>query len=209
MLLVSFSNPAHKRFEGQRMSDVIKTLGRPGIDVLFELLEANRGSVPTVYFHHSEEDMRFALRQPWVSIGSDGTAVKAEGPLAAGHPHPRYYGTFPRVLGRYVREDKVLTLEEAVQKMTGNAAKIHQWDRVRCAPAWRRHYLQRHHHRQCHLRKASPVPHGCRVRHRERSGRVGERLPHRRAPGPDTVLPRQSREVKITAELFDPDALAE
>jgi N-acyl-D-aspartate/D-glutamate deacylase len=130
MLLVSFSNPAHKRFEGRRMSEVIQTLGRPGIDVLFELLESNRGSVPTVYFHHSEEDMRFALRQPWVSIGSDGTAVKTEGPLAAGHPHPRYYGTFPRVLGRYAREEKVITLEEAVRKMTSaNAAKIHQYDR--------------------------------------------------------------------------------
>ena len=130
MLLVSFSNPAHKRFEGQRMSEVIQALGRPGIDVLFELLEGNHGSVPTVYFHHSEEDMRFALRQPWVSIGSDGTAVKTEGPLAAGHPHPRYYGTFPRVLGRYVREEKVITLEEAIRKMTSaNAAKIHQYDR--------------------------------------------------------------------------------
>jgi len=130
MLLVSFSSPAHKRFEGQRMSEVIQALGRPGIDVLFELLESNHGSVPTVYFHHSEEDMRFALRQPWVSIGSDGTAVKTEGPLAAGHPHPRYYGTFPRVLGRYAREEKVITLEEAVRKMTSaNAAKIHQYDR--------------------------------------------------------------------------------
>jgi N-acyl-D-aspartate/D-glutamate deacylase len=130
MLLVSFSNPAYKRFEGKRMSEVIQALGRPGIDVLFELLESNHGSVPTVYFHHSEEDMRFALRQPWVSIGSDGTAVKTEGPLAAGHPHPRYYGTFPRVLGRYVREEKVITLEEAVRKMTSaNAAKLHQYDR--------------------------------------------------------------------------------
>jgi N-acyl-D-aspartate/D-glutamate deacylase len=130
MLLVSFSNPAYKRFEGRRMSEVIQALGRPGIDVLFELLENNRGSVPTVYFHHSEEDMRFALRQPWVSIGSDGTAVKTEGPLAAGHPHPRYYGTFPRLLGRYVREEKVLTLEEAVRKMTSaNAVKVHQYDR--------------------------------------------------------------------------------
>ena len=74
--------------------------------------------------------MRFALGQPWVSIGSDGTAVKTEGPLAAGHPHPRYYGTFPRLLGRYVREEKVLTVEEAVRKMTSaNAAKIHQYDR--------------------------------------------------------------------------------
>ena len=74
--------------------------------------------------------MRYALRQPWVSIGSDGTAVKTEGPLAANHPHPRYYGTFPRVLGRYVREAKVITLEDAIRKMTSaNAAKVHQYDR--------------------------------------------------------------------------------
>jgi N-acyl-D-amino-acid deacylase len=130
MLLVSFSNPQYKKFEGKRMSEVIQALGKPGIDVLFELLENNNGSVPTVYFHHSEEDMRYALKQPWVSIGSDGTAVTAEGPLARGNPHPRYYGTFPRVLGRYVREEKVITLEDAVRKMTSaNAAKIGQYDR--------------------------------------------------------------------------------
>ena len=130
MLLVSFSNPQYKQFEGKRMSEVIQKRGRSGIDVLFELLENNNGSVPTVYFHHSEEDMRYALRQPWVSIGSDGTAVKPDGPLASGHPHPRYYGTFPRILGRNVREEKVLTLEDAVRKMTSaNAAKVHQFDR--------------------------------------------------------------------------------
>jgi N-acyl-D-aspartate/D-glutamate deacylase len=130
MLLVSLSNPDYKKFEGRRMSEVIQTLGRKPLDVLFELLEANQGSVPTVYFHHSEEDMLYALRQPFVSIGSDGTAVATEGPLARGNPHPRYYGTFPRVLGRYVREEKVLSLEEAVRKMTSaNAAKIHIYDR--------------------------------------------------------------------------------
>jgi N-acyl-D-amino-acid deacylase len=130
MLLVSLANPKYKQFEGKRMSDVIAALGKPAIDVLFELLENNNGSVPTVYFHHSEEDMRYALRQPWVSIGSDGTAVTTEGPLAANHPHPRYFGTFPRVLGRYVREEKILTLEEAIRKMTSaNAAKVNQYDR--------------------------------------------------------------------------------
>src|SRR5262249_35434310 len=119
-----------KQFEGKRMSEVIKTLGKPGIDVLFELLENNNGSVPTVYFHHSEEDMRYAMRQPWVSIGSDGTAVTETGPLAAGNPHPRYFGTFPRVLGRDVREEKVISMEEAIRKMTSaNAAKVHQFDR--------------------------------------------------------------------------------
>ena len=130
MLLVSLSNPQYKRFEGKRMSEVIATLQKPGIDVLFDLLVNNNGSVPTVYFHHSEEDMRYALRQPWVSIGSDGTAVTEEGPLAAGNPHPRYFGTFPRVLGRYVRDEHVLTMEEAIRKMTSaNAAKVHQYDR--------------------------------------------------------------------------------
>jgi N-acyl-D-amino-acid deacylase len=130
MLLVSLVNPAYKKFEGMRMNQVIEALGKPPLDALFELLEANGGSVPTVYFHHSEDDMRYALRQAFVSIGSDGTAVANEGPLAAGHPHPRYYGTFPRVLGRYVRDEKVLTSEEAIRKMTSaNAAKIGIFDR--------------------------------------------------------------------------------
>ncbi len=128
MLLVSLSNPDYKRFQGKRMSEVIPALGGKPLEALFKLLLDNRGSVPTVYFHHSENDMRYALRQPFVSIGSDGTAVSAEN--AATHPHPRYYGTFPRVLGRYVREEKILTLEEAVRKMTSaNAAKIRLWDR--------------------------------------------------------------------------------
>jgi N-acyl-D-amino-acid deacylase len=130
ILLVSFTNPKYQRFAGRRMSEVIETLGKPPLDVLFELLEENGGSVPAVYFHHSEEDMRYALRQPFVSIGSDGAAIRTEGPLAAGNPHPRYYGTFPRVLGRYVREEHVLTLEDAIRKMTSeNAAKAFQWDR--------------------------------------------------------------------------------
>jgi N-acyl-D-amino-acid deacylase len=130
MLLVSLANPEYKRFEGKRMSEVIAALGGQPVEVLFRVLADNGASVPTVYFHHAEEDMRFALRQPFVSIGSDGTAVATTGPLAGGHPHPRYYGTFPRVLGRYVREEKLLSLEEAVRKMTSaNAAKVQVYDR--------------------------------------------------------------------------------
>ncbi len=130
MLLVNFANPAYKRFEGKRMNQVIDDLKLPPIDTLFKVLIDNRGSVPTVYFHHSEDDMRKALASPFVSISSDGTAVATEGPLAAGHPHPRYYGTFPRVLGRYVRDEKVLSLEEAIRKMTSaNASKVRVWDR--------------------------------------------------------------------------------
>ena len=131
MLLVSLSHPAYKRFEGQRMSAVIAAFpAKKPMDVLFDTLLANGGSVPAVYFHHAEEDMQYALRQPFVSVGSDGTAVKIGGPTAQGNPHPRYYGTFARVLGRYVREQKLLTLEDAVRKMTSaNTAKVRIYDR--------------------------------------------------------------------------------
>ena len=67
MLLVSLKNPEYKRFQGKRMNEVIQAMGKPGIDTLFDLLIHNNGSVPTVYFHHSEEDMRYALKQPWAS----------------------------------------------------------------------------------------------------------------------------------------------
>lgn len=130
MLLASVSNPAYRKFQGKRMNQVIQELGGRPLDVLFRLLLDNNGSIPTVYFHHNEDDMRYALKQPFVSIGSDGSAVAVEGPLSAGHPHPRFYGTFPRVLGRYVREEKVITMEEAIRKMTSaNASKVRLFDR--------------------------------------------------------------------------------
>jgi N-acyl-D-amino-acid deacylase len=130
MLLVSLSAPAHRRFQGKRMSEVIAALGGNPTDVLFDLLLANGGSITTVYFHHTEQDMQAALRQPFVSIGSAGSALASAGPLAAGHPHPRAFGTFPRVLARYVRELKILSLEDAVRKMTSaNAAKVGAHDR--------------------------------------------------------------------------------
>ena len=85
------------------------------------------------------------MKQPWTSIGSDGGAVNPDGPTGRTHPHPRYYGTFPRVLGRYVRELQVLTLPEAVKKMTSmNADKIGIKDRGRLQgrPVGGRHDLR-------------------------------------------------------------------
>ena len=100
------------------------------LDVLFDLLLDHDGSVSTVYAHHTEEDMKLAMAQPWCSIGSDGSAYANEGPLRRGNPHPRNFGTFPRVLGVYVREQKLLTLEDAVRKMTSlNANRLGIADR--------------------------------------------------------------------------------
>ena len=86
--------------------------------------------VPAVFFLMSEDDVRYAMKIPWVSVGSDGEAVRPDGILGRGKPHPRWYGTFPRILGKYVREEKVLPLEEAVRKMTSlNAGKLGITDR--------------------------------------------------------------------------------
>jgi N-acyl-D-amino-acid deacylase len=120
----------NKMHEGKSLEQISKALNKKPTDVVFDLLKDEGGSVPAVYFLMSEEDVRTALQTPWVSIGSDGTAVRPDGILGKGKPHPRWYGTFPRVLGKYVREEKVLALEEAVKKMTSlNAAKLGIEDR--------------------------------------------------------------------------------
>ena len=130
MLLVSLKNPKNKQFVGKRMNEVIRVRRKDPVDVLCDLLIEEDGSVPTVYFHHTEKDMEFAMKQRFTSIGSDGSAISIGSQSAAIHPHPRWFGTFPRVLGRYVREEKVITLPDAIQKMTSmNADKIHIADR--------------------------------------------------------------------------------
>ena len=131
-MLISGKGP----YEGLTMDRVLALRTAPAkpavdpLDHLFDILIENSGSVPTVYAHHTEEDMNLALQQPWCSVGSDGSAYATTGPLRRGNPHPRNFGTFPRVLGVYVRERQVLRLEDAIRKMTWlNAAKLGLVDR--------------------------------------------------------------------------------
>ena len=126
---------ANTSFRGLTMDRVMdfRTKGRKDVDLLdelFDLLLEEGGSVSTVFAHHTEDDMNLALLQPWCSVGSDGSAYAVEGLLRIGNPHPRNFGTFPRVLGVYVRELGLLRLEDAVRKMTSlSAAKIGLLDR--------------------------------------------------------------------------------
>ena len=107
------------------------------LDILFDLLIEEGGSVGTVYAHHTEEDMKLALSLPWCSVGSDGSAFATSGPLRRGNPHPRNFGTFPRVLGRYVRDQGLLSLEDAIRKMTWlNAQKAGIRERGRLQSGW-------------------------------------------------------------------------
>jgi len=132
MLVNGNLSAKNRAAEGQTMDVILakRNAGADPIEGLFDFLVEENGSIPTIYAHHTEEDMTLALSQPWCSIGSDGLAHSIEGPLRRGRPHPRSFGTFPRVLGVYVRDKHVLTLEDAVRKMTSlNAAKIGLKDR--------------------------------------------------------------------------------
>ena len=130
MLVVSTKAKKNAELVGMRMNEIIEQRGGDPADVLFDLLLDEGGSVPTVYFLMSEDDVRTALAHPLVSFCSDGVAVRPDGPLGKGKPHPRWYGSFPRILGYYARDEAVLSLEEAVHKLSWmNAEKLGIGDR--------------------------------------------------------------------------------
>lgn len=123
--VASVNTEANKWSEGKSIAEISEATGKEPTDVVFDLLFEEGGSVPAVYFLMSEEDIRYAMKLPWVSFGSDGTAVRPDGVLGRGKPHPRWYGTFPRILGHYVRQEQVLPLEQAIHKMTYlNASRL-------------------------------------------------------------------------------------
>jgi N-acyl-D-aspartate/D-glutamate deacylase len=109
-----------KQYERKRLDAIAKEMGTDPAEAALRLFEASVSSPIAIYFSLSENDMKVALKQPWVAFGSDSGAVVGE--QRKGGAHPRAYATFARVLSQYVREEKLLTLEEAVRKMTSLAA---------------------------------------------------------------------------------------
>ena len=123
VLVASFQRPENKKYEGKRMDEIARLMNKDPVDALCDLLISEDTFPYAIYFEMSEADVRTIMQQPWVGIGSDGVAVTPEMTFI-GRPHPRFYGTFPRVLGTYVRDEKVLTLPDAVRKMTSFPAQI-------------------------------------------------------------------------------------
>lgn len=122
---------------GLTLEAIARGQGRSPWDVFFDLLIAHDGRVAALYALMHEDDVREVLRQPWVSIGSDSSAQPAEGPLAVGRPHPRGFGSFPRVLGHYVRDEQLVPLPEAVRRMTSHAAsQMGIRERGELRPGW-------------------------------------------------------------------------
>lgn len=119
IVLSNAQNPDNARYEGQTLEAIATLRGSDPADTAFDLVAQGRGRVMAIYHMMSEPDVETALRFPWTSIGSDaGAAVTDGGQDPTGLTHPRAYGNFPRLLARYVRERQVLTLEQAIRKMT-------------------------------------------------------------------------------------------
>jgi N-acyl-D-aspartate/D-glutamate deacylase len=113
---------ANQKYVGMRLTDIAKARGDANpADTALELMAQEGGRIAGVFHNQSEEDLQVAMRRPWIAVGSDGSAINLDAP---GSPHPRSYGTHARVLGHYVRDRKVLTLEDAVRKMTSLPAGI-------------------------------------------------------------------------------------
>lgn len=118
VLVIGFKNEKLKPLTGKTLAEVAKLRGVAPEDAAIDLVIEDRSRVATAYFLMSEENVKLGLSQPWVSIDSDAEAPAPEGPFLLSNPHPRAYGSFARFLGRYVRDQKVTTLPDAIRRMT-------------------------------------------------------------------------------------------
>jgi N-acyl-D-amino-acid deacylase len=131
ILISTVLNPKLSSLEGKRISEIAKqgspALGLPAnsdpIDTIFTILLADDANTQVSVFAMKESDVELALKQPWVSVDNDYQATSPEGILGKDHPHPRAYGTFPRILRKYVREQHLLTLPDAIRKFTALPAQ--------------------------------------------------------------------------------------
>lgn len=123
LLLVGFSNPELRHLTGSTLAEVAEMRDRSAPETAMDLVIEDGSRVGTVYFLMSEENLRRKISLPWVSFGSDGGAFAPEEPFLQFHPHPRAYGNFARLLGKYVREEQVIPLQEAVRRMTSMPAE--------------------------------------------------------------------------------------
>ncbi|HEX6323777.1 MAG TPA: D-aminoacylase [Vicinamibacterales bacterium] len=123
VLLVGFKNEKLRHLTGRTLASVAAERKQRPEDTILDLILEDESRVGTVYFLMSEENIAKQLRKPWVSLGSDGGSLAPEGVFLQSNPHPRAYGNFARLLGKYVREDKVITLEDAVRRLSGLPAE--------------------------------------------------------------------------------------
>jgi len=130
VLIGSVVNRELEQLQGKRISEIAAEQKKDPLDALFDFILADNGQTGAIYFMMSETDMRAAMQSPFVSFCTDSGSRATDGPLAGSKSHPRGWGSYPRILGRYVRDEKLLSLEAAVHKATGApAARVGLRDR--------------------------------------------------------------------------------
>src|SRR5206468_6372475 len=130
IMLSSVLNPELRKYEGMTLTEIGKAMNKDSRDAVMDHVIADRGESAVITSITSEQDVETALRHALVGVGTDSGAQAEEGRLSESKSHPRAWGSFPRILGHYVRDEHVLTLEEAVRKMTSKAAdRVHLTDR--------------------------------------------------------------------------------
>ncbi len=124
ILLVNFKNEELKHLTGKTLAEVAEMRGTAVEDTIMDLIIEDGSRIGTVYFTQSDDVVRTAVSKPWVSFNSDAGSLAPEGAFLKSNPHPRAYGSFARVLGKYVREEQVITLEDAVRKLAALPADV-------------------------------------------------------------------------------------
>jgi N-acyl-D-amino-acid deacylase len=119
ILLVGFKSEGLKPLTGKTLAEVAKIRGKDPVETIMDLVLEDRSRIGTIYFQMSEENLKKQIRQPWVSFGSDAASMPPEGVFLKSSTHPRAYGNFARLLGKYVREENVISLSEAIRRLTG------------------------------------------------------------------------------------------
>jgi N-acyl-D-amino-acid deacylase len=119
ILLVEFKSEALKPLTGKTLADAAKMRGKDPVETIMDLVLEDRSRVGTVYFMISEENITRQIRKPWVSLGSDAASMATEGVFLRSSAHPRSYGNFARLLGKYVRDERTITLADAVYRLSG------------------------------------------------------------------------------------------
>jgi dihydroorotase/N-acyl-D-amino-acid deacylase len=123
ILIGVIKNPALLSLQGQTIAAIAKSRRKDPLDTLLDILVEDNGFTQCAVFGMQEDDVALALKQPWVSVDNDSSGTSPEGKLGEEHPHPRAYGTFPRILRKYVREEHLLSLPEAIRKFSALPAQ--------------------------------------------------------------------------------------
>ncbi|PYL91381.1 MAG: aminoacylase [Verrucomicrobia bacterium] len=119
ILLVGFKSEQLKPLTGKSLAEVAKARGKDAVETIMDLLVEDESRISAIYFEMSEENVRKEMTKPWISFGSDEASQAPEGVFLKSNPHPRAYGNFARVLGKYVREEKLISLSDAVRRLSG------------------------------------------------------------------------------------------